>query len=551
MNPFKQKELYHQLDNVIQDINAISQYSPNELAELISFLDGKPEWKRYNRLAFYSPYSYQKQWHEAAKHYRQRYLCAGNRLGKTFGMAAEMAMYLTGYYPDDWAGQKISYSSDRNVYLAIGIEHSICRKVLQKELLGTMDARRSDEIGTGTIPRDCIDLETIDRLGERVISCRVAHHDEDGEFDGWNELHFYSASQGQDSLMGIKVAGVWIDECPPNEEELYSQAWTRCLTTKGFVAVTATPERGLTNTLKKFMDNEEGYLYHQNVSMTEAPHLTKADIDEYLSTVPLNQREMRLHGVPKLGDGNVFPFTEEQINGTLSKYTIMEQPYRYKMMWGCDFGYANTLTADPSTLMLCAYDTEEDVIYCIQEWNSKDDRDIDILSNMPDYMANIILSSDFPRAPLIVPRDGNKNIEGTNTTRIAEFQRLGVNVYPRVFEIPKPITSGALGKPSNGYSLEWTIHYMSKLFSEDKLKLDVNSLPKLMGEYRQYVWKENKLTGKAVPRDRDNHHLDALRYAVVSIKHKGEPAYQCISSYRPELEYEQLNRELTSAFSNY
>lgn len=85
MNIFQQKELYQQLDNVIQDINAISQYSANELAELITFLDGKPEWNRYNKLAFYSPYSYQKQWHEAAIDYRQRYLCAGNRLGKLMG----------------------------------------------------------------------------------------------------------------------------------------------------------------------------------------------------------------------------------------------------------------------------------------------------------------------------------------------------------------------------------------------------------------------------------------------------------------------------------
>lgn len=413
MNIFQQKELYQQLNDVVQDINAISQYSTEELSELVSFLEGKPEWNRYNKLAFYSPYSYQKQWHEAAIDYRQRYLCAGNRLGKTYGMAAEMAMYLTGYFPSDWTGLKISFSSDRNVYLAIGIDHTACRKVLQKELLGTMNARRSDELGTGAIPRHCIDFDNMEKDGERVVSCRIAHHNEDGEMDGWNELHFYSASQGQDSLMGIKCAGVWIDECPPNEEALYSQAWTRCLTTKGFVAVTATPERGLTNTLKTFMENEKGYLYYQNVSMTEAPHLSEQDIEEYLSTVPLNQREMRLHGVAALGDGSVFPFTENQIDGTLSKYTIMEQPHRYKMMWGCDFGYANTLTADPSTLMLCAYDVEEDKIYCIQEWNSKDDRDIDILSNMPDYMAKIILSSDFPQAPLIVPRDAGKNIEGT------------------------------------------------------------------------------------------------------------------------------------------
>lgn len=55
---------------------------------------------RTNRLRFYRPYTKQEQFHAAGAKYRERLLRAGNQLGKTYSGAAELAMYLTGRYPD-------------------------------------------------------------------------------------------------------------------------------------------------------------------------------------------------------------------------------------------------------------------------------------------------------------------------------------------------------------------------------------------------------------------------------------------------------------------
>lgn len=175
-------------------------------------------------------------------------------------------------------------------------------------------------------------------------------------------------------------------------------------------------------------------------------------------------------------------------------------------------------------MILTAYNLEEDKIYVIKEWNSKQDAKANRLAHMPEHMASIIKNSPFPYAPLIVPHDGARQIDGagTNTTRLAEFKRLGINVLPTVFEIPFQLTQGAYEKPKHSRSLHWTIGYLCKLFSEDKLKLITNKLPELMSEYRVYQYKDN-----GDPRDSKNHLLDAMRIAVVSVKHKGTYASQC------------------------
>ena len=50
-----------------------------------------------NRLSAYKPYDYQKKFHNAKA--QQRLLMAGNRVGKSFSGAMEIAYHATGKYP--------------------------------------------------------------------------------------------------------------------------------------------------------------------------------------------------------------------------------------------------------------------------------------------------------------------------------------------------------------------------------------------------------------------------------------------------------------------
>ena len=59
--------------------------------------------KALNRLKHYEPYEYQTKFHNTVA--SQRLLMAGNRIGKSFCGAMEMAYHLTGKYPDWWTGR--------------------------------------------------------------------------------------------------------------------------------------------------------------------------------------------------------------------------------------------------------------------------------------------------------------------------------------------------------------------------------------------------------------------------------------------------------------
>lgn len=517
MNIYEIADEYEKLD--ISKFN-LEEMTESELENLYALVEKKKEFKRFNKLAYFKPYPFQEQWIEASKHYKQRYLSAGNRLGKTFGACAELAIHLTGLYPEWWNGAVID-EDEPCVFWCIGVSQDAVNNVLMKELLGVSDCRDLTNLGTGAIPKECIDIFSMDKDGARCKKVSIKHVN-----GKKNTIHFFASTQDEAVLMGSSVKYVLMDEQFKNETEIYAQALTRTATTSGYISVTCTPEQGKTPLWEKFNTDDSGYLYFQKATWDDAPHLTEEDKQRLLAGFPEYQKEMRMNGTPVLGAGAVYPFSDKEIDGVLTIDQIKTNPFAYKLLWGCDFGYSSNIDADPSTLILTAYEMETDRIYIVDEWDSKKDVKANRLSHMPEHMASIIKNSAFPYAPLIVPHDAKKQIDGlgTNTTRLSEFKRYGVNVLPQVFEIPHQLTNGAIEKPKHSRSLHWTIGYVNKLFSEDKLKINLKKLKGLVDELRNYVWKEN-----GEPRDSRNHFLDAMRIAAISIKFKGELASRCMT----------------------
>ena len=58
--------------------------------------------QKYSKLEFYDPYPFQKKFHDTGFESNQRLLMCANRIGKSYSGAAEMAMHLTGIYPNWW-----------------------------------------------------------------------------------------------------------------------------------------------------------------------------------------------------------------------------------------------------------------------------------------------------------------------------------------------------------------------------------------------------------------------------------------------------------------
>ena len=102
--------------------------------------------KSTNRLEDYVPYKYQMKFHNS--HATQKLLMAGNRVGKSLCGAMEMAIHLTGKYPDWWEGKRYK---EPIVAWCGGVSNESTRDILQAELLGAPGDPAC--LGTGAIPR--------------------------------------------------------------------------------------------------------------------------------------------------------------------------------------------------------------------------------------------------------------------------------------------------------------------------------------------------------------------------------------------------------------
>lgn len=129
-------------------------------------------------------------------------------VGKSYSEAYEFSVHVTGRYPSWWKGHRFKKPI---LAWAVGITGDTTRKVLQKELFGTSAAKDTAALGTGAIPRDCIDFDTMEKDGNKIILCQVKHFNERGEFDGKSTIEFRSTQQGEHALMGATVDNIWMD----------------------------------------------------------------------------------------------------------------------------------------------------------------------------------------------------------------------------------------------------------------------------------------------------------------------------------------------------
>ena len=111
-------------------------------------LEEKNRRKKENRLERYRPYPKQAYFHDLGTRKRERLLMAGNQLGKTLCAGAEIAMHLTGRYPDWWTGKRFSRPA---VIWVAGVTAEGTRDGAQRMLFG-----RPGQWGTGMIPKSCI-----------------------------------------------------------------------------------------------------------------------------------------------------------------------------------------------------------------------------------------------------------------------------------------------------------------------------------------------------------------------------------------------------------
>ena len=468
------------------------------LAKAIKIAKELERRKATNRMDEYAPYDYQKKFHNTLA--QQRLLMAGNRVGKSFCGAMEIAYHATGKYPSWWAGKRFN----RPVRCwAGGVSNETTRDVCQKELVGQPDDPTSK--GTGSIPLNSIG-DTVRKAGvPNAINSVVVKH----TTGGYSRIGFKAYEMGKEKWMGESVDVIWLDEEPP--QGIYSQALTRTADKGGIVFMTFTPEQGMTETVAQFINNiKDGQALIQ-ATWDDAPHMTDTVRKQILQALPPHERKMREKGIPVLGSGLVFPLPEEDL-----LCDPIDIPDHWPRLCGIDFGWDH-----PTAVTWIAWDRDSDIVYVYDSYSLRQE-------TVPVHASAINARGKW--IPVIWPMDGRQADKGSGKNLTEQYRKESVNMLREHFSNPP---SQGMKEGTGGNSVEAGIQQMLTRFQTKRLKIFKNQ-GKLLEELRMYHRKD----GKIVPIHDDV--ISALRYCVMSLRKARVKNYQPLQ-VRSDSEFNLFN----------
>lgn len=303
------------------------------------------------------------QFMDGGKKHRERLFLAANRIGKTETVAYELTCHMTGRYPWWWTGRRF----DRPVRTWMSGDTMLTtRDILQVSMMGPIDGVDTKE-WSGMLPAYLVEHDT--RKSGGVAKCLdqvwVKHKN-----GGRSSLEFKSHDQGRRAFQGTEIDIICLDEEPP--DDVYTECLLRTMTTEGLILCSMTPLQGLTPFIKQFLEtavmpDSDGVLMPANnvfwpegsappdqktegqrassrllvgATWDNAPHLSESAKAELWNSIPEFLRDARTKGIPQLGSGAIYPFSESSI-----RVTDFPLPKHWVRAFGLDTALSGTTAA--------------------------------------------------------------------------------------------------------------------------------------------------------------------------------------------------------------
>jgi len=426
--------------------------SRSDLLEVEKLLAEADDFHRFHKSDFFAAYPKQAQFFTMGATKRERLLIAGNQLGKTEAGAFEASCHLTGVYPEDWNGRRF----DHPIRMwAAGESALASRDIIQKKLFGTPGVL--DDLGTGYVPKHLIVDYSLSRgVTDAFDTVQVKHIT-----GGVSTITLKSYEQGRTKFQGEPVDVIWLDEeCPP---DIYSECLTRTNAPMVMVYTTFTPLKGLTDVVRRFLEERSPDRDVVTMTIYDALHYTDEERKSIIAGYPIHERDARANGVPILGSGRIFAYSDEM---------IMEPPLTYipdhwPKLWGIDFGIGH-----PFAAVLVLWDRDNDVLHVHHAIKFEGGRPIDHASMMQPIGAAV---------PVAWPHDGTAREKGSGEPLKDLYKA------QKLVMLPEHSTF-----PTGGYSTEAGVLEMQQRMTTGRLKVAAH-LSNWFEEYRQYHRKDGEI----------------------------------------------------------
>lgn len=459
------------------------QLPPNltraQKVEYLELLEEQKRRKSRNKIDLYYPdsgplrrelYPRHMEFFELGLTFSTRCFMAANRVGKTEGGGGyEVALHLTGEYPDWWPGRRFDHPVD---VWAAGDTNETVRDIIQGKMLGPLG-----DFGTGMIRGDAIGSVRMRSNGNGAVDYVMVKH----VSGGWSKLAFKSYEQGRKAFQGTEKDIVWLDE--ESNPGIRAECTIRLMTTEGLLIETFTPLKGLTDIVLGYLgdnglESESRTQFNGEKALVMAgwddvPHLSETEKVRMLSECEPHLRDSRSKGIPSLGSGAIYPVPESDI--IVNPFVI---PAHWPRSYGLDVGWKRTAAVWGAT------DRETDTHYLYSEhYRGQAEPSI--------HAAAIKARGDWIKGAIDPASRGRSQKDGEKLF-VTYQDSLGLKIH------------------AADNSVESGTYLIYEMLSTGRLKV-FSTLQNWLKEYRIYRRDEN---GKIV---KENDHLmDATRYYGMS-----------------------------------
>lgn len=498
------------------DILASVAKLPTKKQQVEALMAYLPSAHKYNKLATYKPFGKQLEFHAHGKDKQERALFAGSQFGKTLSAGMEMAMHLTGVYPDWWPGRR--FNRPIKAYV-VSESMQFSRDNAQRIMFGEIG-----NWGTGTLPALSFAGKT-DSGMERIVK---APHSAANTIDtvfvrhvngGDSIAMFKSAEMDRNKLGGDTIDVGWADEEAPLGH--YEELVTRTNIRNGIVFTTFTPLKGGTHLVDRFQlesNPQRAYVTwtidDENPYTREGPQRV-LEIKKQYENSPL--RDARLYGKPIRGSGNVFHARRDQI--TVEPFAI---PDHWPRICGQDYGWVH-----PAGLAWWALDQDSGIAYLYEVWRREGALMPDIESTWRHHQG----PSAGIWIPVAWPQDGDNETAAGAGVSVADQQRaLGMLMLGEAAALPE--TDREDETKVGRKSVEAQVQLMDQEMLGGRIKV-FSTCVLFFEEYDKYYRDEN---GRIVKKLDDV--ISAARYGWVmrryaTTKYAARQTASAIQSYTP------------------
>ncbi|MBQ9482259.1 MAG: terminase family protein [Clostridia bacterium] len=394
---------------------------------------------------------------------RNRWVFGGNRSGKTECGAVECVYFARGVHPyrenrKDTFGWVVSLSSQ------------VQRDVAQKKILHYLDKSWIADITMLSGKREFPESGVIDQIKVRNV------------FGGISVIGFKSCDQGREKFQGSSLDYVWFDEEPPRD--IYEECRMRVLDKKGDIFGTMTPLKGLTFAYTDIYMKADGKkIWCEFMEWSDNPFLPESEVSALNDALSPDELESRRYGRFRSGEGLVYTeFTEEHV---IDPFDI---PFDWQDKLSIDPGLNNPLSCH-----WYAVDYDGNVYVVAEHYEAG--RTVDYhAEKIKEISASLGWHTDSSgRIEALIDSAANQRTLASEKSVAELFYEQGILVNTRV---NKDLFSG--------------INRVKRAFSAKKLFIFRNCV-NLIRELKGYWWGEGD-----VPKKKDDHSLDELRYYIMS-----------------------------------